>query len=308
MFQKYRPIRADAHADDGVQPLELDEAPVRADGRKRRCGFAFSVTCSLSLLLLSAVVGYRVHKRGGAVEGDAEPHGPYSVFCYGDSLTYGMSPSGGPYPYAQYLEKELAQLDDSDQTVSPERPPTEVQHLGIPGWTARHMLDHAHDGKAGLCHFIETTPALALVVILAGTNDIGQMTHADKAVGRALVGTLVELHETARGCAEDAGRVPFRTLAVGIPGSAFQERVPAAAEMAAYVDDGLAAYAEESDGRRASYYAPFPFPYREDDGRVAVGDERWAADGLHLTRVGYAALAKELAPLVKTLLDGMEQA
>lgn len=167
------------------------------------------------------------------------------------------------------------------------------------------MLNHIHDNNVGLCHVVETTPTLALVIILAGTNDIGQMTNSDKAAGRAIIESIVGLHQQALQCATAAARAPFRTLAVGIPGSAFQERVPVASEMAAYVNDGLETFAASCPASVS--YVPFPLPYREDDDRVAVGDERWAPDGLHLTQVGYAALAKELAPLVKQILDDLEQ-
>lgn len=313
MPPKYRPIDADDHA---VQIFELEAAHVQGDDRKphrrtTRRAFVFFVTCLLSLLLV--LVGYTAYKykRGGQErvsllrgnpKAESSMHEPHSIFCYGDSLTFGMSAMSGSserYPYAKFLQEELKHLVKStDESKSqPEEPTAQVQYLGLPGWTASSVLNHVHDNDVGICNIIENTPALALMIILVGTNDIGQMTNSDKSAARSIIGSIVDLHKQALQCAaREESRVSFHTLAVGIPGSAFQEMVPVASELASYVNSALEAFAASNT---QVTYVDFPIPYRD-------GDERWASDGLHLTQAGYKVLAKELAPRAKTILDNME--
>lgn len=234
---------------------------------------------------------------------------PLQIFCYGDSLTFGMS-SGGTYPYGDYLERELNGLfdDEADSTSSspsngPQRNATIVKHFGLPGFTASTMLNHLHDNDIGICSIVDRNPTVSVMVILAGSNDVGQMTDAGKSVARAIVESIIDLHKGAIKCAEDSRgnsakpelNVGFRTLAVGIPGSAYQENVRIASELTSYINSALRVFASTYPGGEVSY-VDFPFPYDEEDGK-------WDKDGLHLTEEGYHALGKELAPHVKTILD-----
>ena len=85
---------------------------------------------------------------------------PLRVFCYGDSLTAGTSPPLDElYPYAPTLEKALGSS-------------VLVRHRGLPGVSADAMLQHADDEQNGLRSLLRKSSP-ALVIILAGTNDLG---------------------------------------------------------------------------------------------------------------------------------------
>lgn len=290
--RNYRPVDADDHS---AHIFELEAARVQGDEAPPRQAPRRSLVFPVACLVFSLLFGIATYAAREETEAAESERRTYSIFCYGDSLTHGTSDaSDALHPYAEYLEEELHRLAKSTQAE--EAAPTQVRHLGLPGWTASSLLNHVHDGNVGLCNIIENTPTLALVIILVGTNDIGQMTNVDKAAGRSIIQSIVDLHTRALQCAEGEARVPFRTLAVGIPGSAFQDMTPAAADMAAYVNGAVETFAASRD--EVSYF-DFPLPYRE-------ADERWSSDGLHLTPAGYRALAEALAPQVQKILNGMD--
>lgn len=325
MLPKYRTIPADDGEDGGVdnnavQSFELEDAHIRRDDRSTRRTFVFTAACIFALLL--GMVGYGVHERGDTavpskLNGGGEAHGqmnenlaasktPSFVFCYGDSLTFGMSDlhSRESYPYSKYLEQELNHLFDPDYSLESiesesqtQVPATIVQHYGHPGWTATNMLDHMQSDNDGICSIIHRIPTLSLMIILVGTNDIAQMTNVGKDVARLIIGSIVDVHKGAINCAEEENNSRFHTLAVGIPGSAFQERVPVTSEISLYVNNALGSFAASYPDGKVTY-VEFPIPYQE-------GDDKWGADGLHLTQKGYEVLAKELAPHVKNILDNI---
>jgi len=288
----------------------IQKAVFRKDARSTSRTFAFTVKCIFAILLV--MVGAGVHRHKGGGEKPKVPHAadgglavPRTVFCYGDSLTFGMlgmnmqSNGKGPYPYAKYLEQELNRLDDPDSTPafdeseSQRKPPASiVEHLGLPGWTASQMLDHINDEKVGICTIIHKISTLSLMIILVGTNDIAQMTNT----GKTITSQIVDLHKGAIDCAE--GEHNLHTLVVGIPGSAFQEMVPVASEMSLYVNNALKTFATSDPGGKISF-VEFPIPYQDGDGK-------WSEDGLHLTEEGYKVLGKELAPQVKNILEKID--
>jgi lysophospholipase L1-like esterase len=235
------------------------------------------------------------------------PPPPKFVFCYGDSLTHGSPPP--ETPYSEYLERELNDMYtppalDSDSSSAPPRsnigPPKDllaiVRHLGIPGYTATMMLDHFNDEKTGLCPAIwHNRTMLSLVIILAGSNDIAVMTDTGKDEARSILQKIVDMHNRVFKCHKDKDDGRLRTLAMGIPGSAYQDMVPAVASSAAYINEGLKNFA--SSNPRISYF-DFPFPYRDDD-------KKWGEDGTHMSEEGYEQLGKALAPQVKEILDSI---
>ena len=228
---------------------------------------------------------------------------PKLIFCYGDSLTYGFPPPATPY--SEYLEEELNDLYnpalDSDssapRSIGPLRDrPAIVRHLGIPGYTAATMLDHFNDEKTGLCPAIwHNFTMLSLVIILAGSNDIAVMTDTGKGEARSILQKIVDLHNRVFECHEGKDDGRLRTLAIGIPGSAYQDMVHAVAESATYVNQGLKNFA--SSNPRISFF-DFPFPYRDND-------KKWGEDGTHMSEEGYKQLGKVLAPQVKGILDSI---
>lgn len=227
---------------------------------------------------------------------------PRIIFSYGDSLTYGMLPhSKESCPYSQYLEQELnTLLNSSSATLGPKSesqtkaPATIVEYLGLPGFTASKMLYRIHAPHMGVCSILQRCPTISLMIIMIGTNDIGVMANADKDAARSIVESIVNLHKAAFSCAEDEGNNKLHTLAVGIPGSAYQEKVPIASEYASYINEAMKEFAAESSNKIS--YVDFPFPFQE-------ADQRWGEDGLHLTCKGYERLGKDLAPFVKVILE-----
>lgn len=231
---------------------------------------------------------------GTGSTGTASP--PKMIFCYGDSLTYGMTPgTREPYPYSKYLEQELNTLFDPSAT-NPNA--TSVQHMGLPGWTATQMLNHIHDDKTpGVCNIIDRIPTLSLLIILVGTNDIGQMTNAGKDIARSIIQSIVDLHNGALNCAKGEGNDRLRTISVGIPGSAYLERVRVASEMTSFINSAMKGFAAASGGKTS--YLEFPFPYQDDD-------PKWGEDGIHMSPEGYETFGKALAPHVKMILESID--
>jgi lysophospholipase L1-like esterase len=89
------------------------------------------------------------------------------VLCYGDSLTEGMVPLARVlHPYAQSLQRVLRTHPSLKDVV--------VQHQGLPGWTSAQTVRDV-DGVDGLRLAISeiANPPPSLVIILAGTNDLG---------------------------------------------------------------------------------------------------------------------------------------
>ncbi|KAL7428280.1 hypothetical protein ACHAXH_001449 [Discostella pseudostelligera] len=215
-----------------------------------------------------------------------------SIFCFGDSLTYGVVAGvTETYPYATYLEQEIA-------LSAPEmaQPKTTVGYLGLPGWTAANMLAHINDASDGMCTMIRKHPKLSLLIILAGTNDIGVMTNAGNAAAGEIIESITDLHKGAIDCAKSMNNNGMHTLAIGIPGSAYQKYMREAAEVASHVNTAVENFASSDD--RISYIA-FPFAYNDND-------SRWSRDGLHLSQEGYAFLAQSLAPQVRQILERMQ--
>ena len=144
------------------------------------------------------------------------------------------------------------------------------------------MLRSAHEEKNGLRDFINShqdTPP-SLVIILAGTNDLAYIGAAEP-----VVSCISALHKLCW----DAGVA--KTVAVGIPPSAYQANHLDAADLCCEVNDALRDFCKSNP--RATF-VPFPFGFARDGS--------WAPDGLHLTRDGYISLGDQLAPSVAEAL------
>ena len=196
---------------------------------------------------------------------------PQRVFCYGDSLTAGTSPPlDDLYPYAPVLERAIG-------------PSTAiVRHRGLPGATAEMMLQYADDEQRGLRSLLKRG-APSLVVILAGTNDLGYNSESTP-----IVAAVVGLHQIAHD-------LEIPTVAIGIPPSAYQSMQSEAAEVANMVNRELQSWALE----RPSLCAYVDHPITS----WSKGDARWAPDGLHFSPDGYQFLGEGLAGIVMERLE-----
>jgi lysophospholipase L1-like esterase len=128
-------------------------------------------------------------------------------------------------------------------------------------------------------------PSLSLVILLAGTNDLGYGRPVED-----IVESVVGLH---RVCYEE---VPH-TLAIGIPPSAYQSSNPEFAEYARQANEKIQLFCESE--KRATFFS-FPFGW-------AQNDDRWASDGLHFSARGYQVLGEFLAPIVEQILGSEEE-
>ncbi|KAL7526023.1 hypothetical protein ACHAXR_001274 [Thalassiosira sp. AJA248-18] len=229
---------------------------------------------------------------------------PKRIFCYGDSLTAGTAPpSDQLFPYGPHLEEELNRCSNSAQAA------VMVRWRGLPGWAASALVEYIDDSTYGLRATLTgiRNPSISLVIILAGTNDIGSLTSSMMGGGsknsidaNLAVDPILCLHKSCLECEGDDGKRNIHTLAVGIPGSAWQEMNPDASKLCAEMNYALKKFASDgaSDGDDSSRvtYVDFPFSYSR-------GDSKWSGDGLHLSQEGYETLGKCLAPCVKEILD-----
>ena len=220
------------------------------------------------------------------------PPPPVRILCFGDSLTAGsidMDGSGGLFPYATHLQAAL-------EEAQPKRT-FQVGHLGMPGWTASQMVQTADDPTYGLRHKLKqvNNPPVSLVVILAGTNDLGYSYQEGIEDGAsAILGSLQALHRIAH-----EQNVP--SMAVGIPTSRFQQQVSPALDLRLRVNQRLQEWAESTatmPNTPFTSYAPFPRAV-PDPQSSPEADELWSLDGLHLTAKGYMAMGRELAGAVE---------
>ena len=317
---------------NNIESFELEDSftIVRTDRSLRR-KFACIVACLLVLFV--GAIGYGVHESRKSPQQETSANDvnsvsasseqeisenedaqsdnikqqptvtPKLIYCYGDSLTYGMVPSSREaHPYAPYLEQELNNfLYKNSMSTSQSyknNNATIVKHFGFPGWTATNMLDHINDANIGICDIIQNNLDITLMIILVGTNDIGTMINSDEMedVARTIVNSIIELHNRAFTCANNTMKNNFHTLALGIPGSAFQEQVPIAAELATSINKSIKEFA--SSDEKISYI-DFPVPYEKN------GSE-WGRDGLHMSPEGYTLLGKLLAPHVELILDSID--
>ena len=132
-----------------------------------------------------------------------------------------------------------------------------------------------------------------LVVILAGTNDLGYSRIRGPAssskileVSSSIANWIETLHEISHNF-----KVP--SLAISIPGSAFQTKNDGASEVANKVNLLLEDWCTVHND--LCLYMQFPFQYENSD-------KNWSKDGLHLSKAGYRALAEKVAPMIQTAM------
>jgi lysophospholipase L1-like esterase len=234
---------------------------------------ALSVAVTLHAVSASRV---QLHARARTVTCQAGGS-PARILAYGDSLTAGTFKMDAPdelYPYAPHLEAAL-------------KGAAIVRHRGLPGWTAQAMLNSVDDADRGLRGILKKAginPPVDLAIVLAGTNDIGCYTDAD-----GIIAALVGLHSAAH-------ELGVRTLAVGIPPSAFLARDEPAATTAAEVNERMQAWCQRQPNALAGF-EPHPVRAYEPDGGL------WSRDGLHLSPEGYRVTGEGLVAAVRRRLE-----
>ena len=92
------------------------------------------------------------------------------------------------------------------------------------------MVDCINDSNIGLQSSLDgiCNPSLSIVIILAGTNDIGQLTSSFGSTNynigaRQAVYPIIKLHKTCLNSVDDNGlNKNIHTIAIGIPSSEWQ--------------------------------------------------------------------------------------
>ena len=206
------------------------------------------------------------------------------VLAFGDSLTAGTS-GFELYPYAPYLEEAM---NNKRAAEGKSAPAVVVRHRGLPGWTASAMVQDLDGERTGLRSAIRAVkdPPLSVVILLAGTNDLGYGFAADE-----VTASILKLHKV---CFEEG--VP-RTIAIGVPPSGYQSVNVEARALANAVTTNLEAFCSSNSDK--TRFHPFPFPF-EPNGK------NWYADGLHFSQRGYQVLGESVAPVLEEVLHSLD--
>ncbi len=201
------------------------------------------------------------------------------VMCFGDSLTAGFQspskeyPVGRETPYGRFLQTDLGGL-------------AEVRTSGIYGELTGEMAMRFRRDVLDL--------GPGYVPILGGTNDLGW-----NAVPQETVRNLIKMYE--------------QTLAIGglpIPVTVPSIRVEDASgtrEGQEWVAGHLARrhelnqhIREYADSKGLSYVDLFAATAEPESGQLAA---IYSNDGIHLTTAGYQLFARQVAQILKPLLD-----
>lgn len=229
----------------------------------------------LPIVLVAAILCFFVINRSKQLfllqPQDAHSAG-VSIFCFGDSLTEGMTAGTREfYPYAPHLERAL------DNNIK-----ANVTYLGLSGWTTLQFVETL-DTARGLAYNVQRQSPLDLVILLAGTNDLGRQYPAEDIQDRL---------ETLVAKAREAGAK--HVLLLGIPESRWQVGNPSAMAKARDINQHMRdKYLHIEQVTTIS----FPFRYNDTDPH-----ERWSKDGLHLSPSGYRSLGETLAKTVRRIV------
>ena len=153
------------------------------------------------------------------------------------------------------------------------------------------MVRVADEPQYGLRTIIKNIndPSLSVVIVLAGTNDVGyaMSSSCNDDGARSIVSDVSALHEMV-------WQQGIKTIAVGIPPSGYQSVVKEAKVLVDNINSQLRTFCEQQGDQKATFVA-FPF---EDQ----PGGENWSSDGLHFSPTGYEVLARNLVEPVKNIV------
>lgn len=217
------------------------------------------------------------------------------VACFGDSLTAGLHdcPPGRRLdrcsfsPYAPLLEAELSETHVKGVTVV---------HQGYSGWTSQELLTSPRGGTSqpGLADMLyrKNGHVVDLVVILAGSNDIGKRRDASE---EDIVESIWALHSVAHAKG-------IATLAISVPPTGYGMGVRSK-------DQWEATRARVNNLLRTRCAAIKPRCSYVDNPLTwsGAGDARWEPDAVHLSKAGYHALGVGVAPAVAAALGARRE-
>lgn len=227
------------------------------------------------------------------------------LLAYGDSFTAGYHYSGAAnWPWAQVIS---ARLGADVHVVGLHLP---LAHLAA-GLNERSLLDYLELRGPGLLRRLATPgpseagrappPPFAVVLIMAGTDDVG----SERYEADATLAALLQLHAAAA-----AAPPGMRTIGITVPVAPFA--APTWAERARVLNAGLRAHYSTLP-RRPRAGLLVEAAGGADGGGFALAAELWEADGLHLTRAGYEVFGGRVADaiaawMMPSLGDGKDTA
>lgn len=212
------------------------------------------------------------------------------ILAYGDSLTAGYWDNGDRFwPYGAALAEGLLPDVVADVSV-----------CGLSSFTAGELLEdidstRIRDGAGrrgvGLRRALLDNGPFDLVLIMVGTNDLGQPGDPDR-----IIGDMCALHEACH-------KAGIGTVALSVPPSGAVAELPRYRKRWQRVNSLLSEWvlSKKGDGVRLFVDTNALVPFSE-------GSELWEEDNLHLSKAGSVRLGESLVPLLKPLLVGQTSA
>lgn len=198
------------------------------------------------------------------------------ILCYGDSLTVGYCSSGQLFePYGRALSQQLAAAGVA----------CEVSICGLSGRTAKEMaaaatstlVDVCGNRGKGLRRALEEDGPFDLVIIMAGTNDMGHGTPL-----QSILQDIHSLHETCHArCVPTVALAPPPAPGVGAAREALRQSFVGMLRTALQCMRGTVCCVDPAD------YVPLASP------------AFWERDGLHFSPLGSRTLGHHLAKLAE---------
>jgi lysophospholipase L1-like esterase len=263
-------------------------------------GAGRTLVASTNRLLVAgtvAVLAALMLSRHVSAPGSAAP--PPAILCLGDSLTAGFVRTA-----AHTTEERVTFHPYANAASAALGPAYTVVALGFSGWTSSDLLaaadarSHAPHTPAsapplpGLALALKTRPLPALVIIMAGTNDVFRAANVSALDGVSIAERVWRLHAIAHARS-------VKTLALAIPAwdAAKRSAVPPItdemrAEARRALNGRLRGLCLSSAGM--AEYMDFPITW-------AAASEDFGPDGLHLSRVGYERAGREIANRVRRM-------
>ena len=251
---------------------------------KRR--LSLFIFCSISAgILICSYIGLHPDSFWPPTSVKMTPLRTLRILCYGDSLTAGYSQSGFSFtPYSGFLTSKLLSEKKAENVT------LEADAFGFSGWTTTQMAQQAEKtglqamgappgGYPGLRRALEMK-AYDLVIIMAGTNDLGHGT-----ASKDILANLKFLHSMVV-------ERSMSLLAVGIPESGFVVSNEDAARRRSEVNMALKG---EMESLQNGTYVDCPLKYSRDS-------PHFDYDGLHFSEEGYKYLGQTLAAHVDEIL------
>ena len=195
--------------------------------------------------------------------------------CYGDSLTAGLTLHGF-HPYSEYLKQELRSKGLNVDIVT----------IGLSGWSAEKVVEISGEER-GLKTLLQTQGPFDLVILLSGTNDLGQRKKS------GISKREYEIYENVWSLHEIVHKENVRTIAVAVPNSAYQFYHANASRLCDRLNN-LIMNACNSVVNLCTFVA----------GQIVYepASPMFEADGLHFSVIGYENMAKALLPVVMKVL------